>query len=78
MILALFPRVIMQVGAPNTASPMFPLMYPMLVPGMYSQQGVDDQAQDPGIYAIQDNQFMGSMGGYAAKTFIPLTYTIPT
>jgi hypothetical protein len=57
---------------------MFPLMYPMLVPGMYSQQGVDDQAQGPGIYAIQENQFMGAVGGYAAKTFIPLTYTIPT
>ncbi|KAM0848410.1 hypothetical protein ACQ4PT_054408 [Festuca glaucescens] len=68
-----------QVGAPNAASPMFPLMYPMLVPGMmYSQQGADDLAQGPGIYAIQENQFMGAMGGYAAKTFIPLTYNIPT
>ncbi|KAM0926796.1 hypothetical protein ACQ4PT_002995 [Festuca glaucescens] len=65
-----------QVGAPNAASPMFPLMYPMLVPGMmYSQQGADDLAQGPGIYAIQENQLMG---GYAAKTFIPLTYIIPT
>ncbi|XP_047047564.1 uncharacterized protein LOC124652569 isoform X2 [Lolium rigidum] len=65
-----------QVGAPNAASPMFPLMYPMLVPGMmYSQQGADDLAQGPGIYAIQENQFMG---GYAAKTFVPLTYNIPT
>jgi hypothetical protein len=55
---------------------MFPLMYPMLVPGMmYSQQGADDLAQGPGIYAIQENQFMG---GYAAKTFVPLTYNIPT
>jgi hypothetical protein len=55
---------------------MFPLMYPMLVPGMmYSQQGADDLAQGPGIYAIQENQFMG---GYAAKTFVPLAYNIPT
>uniref|UniRef100_A0ACD5ZY67 Uncharacterized protein n=1 Tax=Avena sativa TaxID=4498 RepID=A0ACD5ZY67_AVESA len=66
-----------QVGTPNAASPMFPLMYAM--PGMmYSQQGVDDLAQGPGIYAIQENQFMGAMGGYAAQTFIPLTYNIPT
>lgn len=67
-----------QVGTPNAASPMFPLMYPMLVPGMYAQQGVDDQAQGPGIYAIQENPFMGMMGGYAPKTFIPLAYHVPT
>ncbi|KAM3272056.1 hypothetical protein ACQJBY_042323 [Aegilops geniculata] len=67
-----------QVGAPSAGSPTFPLMYPMLVPGMFSQQGMDDQAQGPGIYAIQENQFMGAMGGYAPKTFIPLAYNIPT
>ncbi|KAI4964713.1 hypothetical protein ZWY2020_059795 [Hordeum vulgare] len=67
-----------QVGAPSAASPMFPLMYPMLMPGMFPQQGMDDQTQRPGIYAIQENQFMGAMGGYAPKTFIPLAYNIPT
>ncbi|KAG8066162.1 hypothetical protein GUJ93_ZPchr0004g40028 [Zizania palustris] len=38
---------------------------------MYPPQSLDDQAQGPGIYAIQQNQFMGS-------TLIPLNYRIPT
>uniref|UniRef100_A0A0D9W955 Uncharacterized protein n=1 Tax=Leersia perrieri TaxID=77586 RepID=A0A0D9W955_9ORYZ len=57
-----------QNGAPNAAPLMFPVMYPMFMNGMHPQ---DDQAQGPGIYAIQQNQFMGS-------TLIPLTYTVPT
>ncbi|KAG8043389.1 hypothetical protein GUJ93_ZPchr0458g22572 [Zizania palustris] len=39
--------------------------------GMYPQQRLDDHAQGPGIYAVQQNQFMGN-------TLIPLAYRIPT
>uniref|UniRef100_A0A0E0DI14 Uncharacterized protein n=1 Tax=Oryza meridionalis TaxID=40149 RepID=A0A0E0DI14_9ORYZ len=60
-----------QNGATNGAPLMFPVMYPMLMTGMHPQQSLDDQAQGPGIYAIQQNQFMGS-------TLMPLTYRIPT
>uniref|UniRef100_A0A0E0KUW5 Uncharacterized protein n=1 Tax=Oryza punctata TaxID=4537 RepID=A0A0E0KUW5_ORYPU len=60
-----------QSGATNGAPLMFPVMYPMLMTGMPPQQSLDDQAQGPGIYAIQQNQFMGS-------TLMPLTYRIPT
>ncbi|KAF0894146.1 hypothetical protein E2562_034882 [Oryza meyeriana var. granulata] len=60
-----------QNGATDGAPLMFPVMYPMLMTGMHAQQTLDDQSQGPGIYAIQQNQFMGS-------TLMPLTYRIPT
>lgn len=71
IIFMLLLMMIMQNGATNGAPLMFPVMYPMLMTGMHPQQSLDDQAQGPGIYAIQQNQFMGS-------TLMPLTYRIPT
>ncbi|CAO2036416.1 unnamed protein product [Urochloa humidicola] len=67
-------------AAPNgpAASPM--LMYPFYSPGAFPQQAGDDQAQGPGIYAIQQNQLAAAvgMGCYAPTTLVPLTYNIPT
>ncbi|KAF8651569.1 hypothetical protein HU200_063392 [Digitaria exilis] len=59
-------------------SPM--VMYPFYPPGAFPQQAGDDQAQGPGIYAIQQNQLAAAMGMgcYAPTTLVPLTYEIPT
>ncbi|CAL5025560.1 unnamed protein product [Urochloa decumbens] len=66
-------------AAPNgpATSPM--LMYPFYPPGAFPQQAGDDQAQGPGIYAIQQNQLAAAMGMgcYAPTTLVPLTYDIP-
>ncbi|XP_062184237.1 uncharacterized protein LOC133888122 isoform X2 [Phragmites australis] len=64
-------------GGPS-ASPM--VMYPICVTGAFPQQAGDDQAQGPGIYAIQQNQLAAAMGMgcYAPTTLIALTYKIPT
>jgi hypothetical protein len=65
-------------GAGPASSPM--VMYPICVPGAFPQQAGDDQAQGPGIYAIEQNQLavaMG-MGSFAPTTLVPLTYKIPT
>ncbi|OEL18448.1 hypothetical protein BAE44_0020536 [Dichanthelium oligosanthes] len=72
--------MIIQMAAPNgpATSPM--VMYPVYATGAFPQQAGDDQAQGPGIYAIQQNQLavaMG-MGCYAPTTLVPLTYKIPT
>ncbi|KAL6651341.1 hypothetical protein ACP70R_010266 [Stipagrostis hirtigluma subsp. patula] len=68
-------------AAPNgaAASPMA-AMYPVYLPGAFPQQAGDDQAQGPGIYAIQQNQLAAAMGMgcYAPTTLVPLTYKIPT
>ncbi|NP_001131686.1 uncharacterized protein LOC100193046 [Zea mays] len=57
-----------------------PMVYPVYLSGVFPQQGGDDQAQGPGIYAIQQNQLAAAMGMgcYAPTTLIPLTYNIPT
>ncbi|GJN01822.1 hypothetical protein PR202_ga19123 [Eleusine coracana subsp. coracana] len=65
-------------GPGPTASPM--VMYPICFPGAFPQQAGDDQAQGPGIYAVQQNPLavaMG-MGSFAPTTLVPLTYKVPT
>ncbi|KAG2574542.1 hypothetical protein PVAP13_7KG335800 [Panicum virgatum] len=67
-------------AAPNgpATSPM--VTYPFYPAGAFPQQAGDDQAQGPGIYAIQQNQLAAAMGMgcYAPTTLVPLTYKIPT
>jgi hypothetical protein len=65
-------------GPGPAASPI--VMYPICVPGAFPQQAGDDQAQGPGIYAIQQNQLAVAMGmrSFAPTTLVPLTYKIPT
>ncbi|KAJ1272660.1 hypothetical protein BS78_06G220400 [Paspalum vaginatum] len=57
-----------------------PMVYPVYVTGAFPQQAQDDQAQGPGIYAIQQNPLAAAMGMgcYAPVTLTPLTYKIPT
>ncbi|AQK45972.1 hypothetical protein ZEAMMB73_Zm00001d026260 [Zea mays] len=57
-----------------------PMVYPVYLTGAFPQQAGDDQAQGPGIYAIQQNQLAAAMGMgcYAPTTLIPLAYNIPT
>jgi hypothetical protein len=79
IILLLLLVMIIQMAAPNgpAASPM---VYPVYLTGAFPQQPGDDQAQGPGIYAIQQNQSAATMGMgcFSPTTLIPLTYKIPT
>ncbi|XP_062226655.1 uncharacterized protein LOC133924929 isoform X2 [Phragmites australis] len=67
-------------AAPNGPAASPTVMYPICVTGAFPQQAGDDQAQGPGIYAIQQNQLAAAMGMgcYAPTTLVPLTYKIPT
>lgn len=68
-------------ASPNGELPMFPIMYPMLVPAIYPPQ----QSQEPadhgaGIYAVPTfpNSFMGPVAGFPLNALIPFTYNVPT
>ncbi|CAI9277990.1 unnamed protein product [Lactuca saligna] len=63
--------------APNGEHPMYPIMYPMLIP---PQQGQDQMDHGAGIYAVPTfpNSFMGPVAGIPTNTLIPFTYNIPT
>lgn len=71
--------IIIQMSAPNGPAAC-PMVYPVYLTGAFPQQAGDDQAQGPGIYAIQQNQLAAAMGMgcYAPTTLIPLSYNIPT
>ncbi|XP_039819526.1 uncharacterized protein LOC120681914 isoform X6 [Panicum virgatum] len=70
------PATMADPNGPAT-SPM--VTYPFYPAGAFPQQAGDDQAQGPGIYAIQQNQLAApmGMGCYAPTTLVPLTYKIP-
>ncbi|XP_076925013.1 uncharacterized protein LOC143587670 [Bidens hawaiensis] len=63
--------------APNGEVPMFPIMYPVLVP---PQDGQEQMDHGPGIYAVPTfpNSFMGPVAGFPSNTLIPFTYNVPT
>ncbi|RLM65948.1 uncharacterized protein C2845_PM16G19350 [Panicum miliaceum] len=67
-------------AAPNGPATSPVVTYPFYPAGAFPQQAGDDQAQGPGIYAIQQNQLAAAMGMgcYAPTTLVPLTYKIPT
>ncbi|KAL6901813.1 hypothetical protein ACP4OV_004689 [Aristida adscensionis] len=68
-------------AAPDDApAPASPMAYPVYATAAFPQLGGDDQAQGPGIYAIQQNQLAAAMGMgcCAPATLIPLAYKIPT
>jgi hypothetical protein len=71
---------IIQMASPNGPATPPMVMYPFYPSGAFPQQAGDDQAQGPGIYAIQQNQLAAAMGMgcYAPTTLVPLTYNIPT
>uniref|UniRef100_K3YA45 Uncharacterized protein n=1 Tax=Setaria italica TaxID=4555 RepID=K3YA45_SETIT len=66
-------------ASPNGPATPPMVMYPFYPAGAFPQQAGDDQAQGPGIYAIQQNQLAAAMGmgRYAPTTLVPLTYKIP-
>ncbi|XP_076913157.1 uncharacterized protein LOC143571680 [Bidens hawaiensis] len=59
---------------PNGQVPMFPIMYPVLVP---QDNGQEQPDHGPGIYAVPTfpNSFMA---GFPSNTLIPFTYNVPT
>lgn len=66
---------------PNGELPMFPIMYPMLVPAMFPpQQGQDQMDHGAGLYAVPTfpNSFMGPIAGTPTNILIPFTYNVPT
>ncbi|KVH91133.1 hypothetical protein Ccrd_006854 [Cynara cardunculus var. scolymus] len=68
-------------AAPNGELPMFPIMYPTLVPGIYPpQQGQEQMDHGAGIYAVPTfpNSFMGPIAGFPSNHLIPFTYNVPT
>lgn len=68
-------------ASPNGESPMFPIMYPMLVPGLFPpQQGQEQTDHGAGLYAVPTypNSFMGPIAGYPSNALIPFTYNVPT
>ncbi|GJX28153.1 hypothetical protein Tco_0236232 [Tanacetum coccineum] len=68
-------------ASPNGEAPMFPIMYPMLVPGLFPpQQGQELTDHGAGLYAVPTfpNSFMGPIAGYPSNALIPFTYHVPT
>ncbi|KAJ0673317.1 hypothetical protein HanOQP8_Chr13g0506661 [Helianthus annuus] len=67
--------------APNGELPKFPVMYPVLVPGLApSQEGQEQTDHGPGLYAVPTfpNTFGGPIAGFPSNTLIPFTYNVPT
>ncbi|XP_073157209.1 uncharacterized protein [Henckelia pumila] len=63
----------------NGNVPMFPIMYPALVPGLFSpQQDQEQMNRGPGLYAVPVLPFMQPITGFPSNTLIPFTYNIPT
>ncbi|GMH03146.1 hypothetical protein Nepgr_004985 [Nepenthes gracilis] len=57
---------------------MFPVMYPVLVPGLIANPNHEQRNRGAGIYAVPVLPFTGSVAGIPSNTLIPLTYSIPT
>lgn len=63
-------------GLPNGDMQMFPIMYPAVVPGLFSLQNQDQTNRGAGLYAVPALPF--TVAGLPSNTLIPLTYNIPT
>ncbi|KZV46109.1 hypothetical protein F511_30686, partial [Dorcoceras hygrometricum] len=65
--------------SPNGNVPMFPLIYPAVVPGLFpSQQDQEQMNRGPGLYAVPVLPFTQPITGFHSNTLIPFTYNIPT
>ncbi|GLT76386.1 hypothetical protein SLA2020_480500 [Shorea laevis] len=62
---------------PNGDFPMFPMMYPAIVPGLAPVQNQEQMNRGAGIYAVPVLPFTGHISGLPSNTLIPLTYNIP-
>ncbi|KAG6649210.1 hypothetical protein I3843_07G192700 [Carya illinoinensis] len=62
----------------NGAFPMFPVMYPALIPGLNPLQNQEQINRGAGIYAVPTFPYMGPVSGLPSNALIPLTYNIPT
>ncbi|XP_075475030.1 uncharacterized protein LOC142505808 isoform X2 [Primulina tabacum] len=63
----------------NGNVPLFPIMYPSLVPGLFPpQQDQEQMNRGPGLYAVPVLPFMQPITGFPSNTLIPFTYNIPT
>lgn len=63
----------------NGDSPMFPIMYPALVPGLFPPHQHQEQInRGPGLYAVPVLPYMQPIAGFHSNTLIPFTYNLPT
>ncbi|XP_047939167.1 uncharacterized protein LOC125186764 [Salvia hispanica] len=63
----------------NGDSPVFPMMYPVLVPGLLPPHQHQEQINHgPGLYAVPVHPYMQQFGGFPPNTLIPFTYNLPT
>ncbi|XP_073034551.1 uncharacterized protein [Primulina eburnea] len=63
----------------NGNVPLFPIMYPSLVPGLFPpQQDQEQMNRGPGLYAVPVLPFMQPITGFPSNNLIPFTYNIPT
>ncbi|XP_073043859.1 uncharacterized protein [Primulina eburnea] len=63
----------------NGNVPMFPIMFPALVPGLFPpQQDQELVNRGPGLYAVPVLPFMQPIIGFPSNTLVPFTYNIPT
>ncbi|XP_071691114.1 uncharacterized protein [Rutidosis leptorrhynchoides] len=68
-------------AAQNGGLPMFPIMYPMIVPAVFPiQQGQEPTDHGAGLYAVPTfpNSFMGPIAAFPSNSLIPFTYNVPT
>ncbi|CAH2077527.1 unnamed protein product [Thlaspi arvense] len=63
---------------PHGDSPMYPVFYPALVPGLNPGQYDEQTNRGAGIYAVPVHQFAGHIAGLPSNYLIPLTYNVPT
>ncbi|GKA48247.1 hypothetical protein Tco_0741205 [Tanacetum coccineum] len=63
-------------ASPNGEAPMFPIIYPMLVLGLFPPQPTD---QGAGLYVVPTfpNSFKGPIDGYPSNAIISFTYNVP-
>ncbi|XP_028774149.1 uncharacterized protein LOC114731188 [Neltuma alba] len=65
-------------AVPDGYYQMYPVMYPVPVPGFVPPQNEEHRNRGAGIYAVPVNPYMGHVTGIPYNTLIPLTYNTPT
>ncbi|KAL2533423.1 hypothetical protein Adt_06774 [Abeliophyllum distichum] len=63
---------------PNGNVPMFPIMCPVLAPGLFPQPDHGQMNRGPGLYAVGSIPSMQPFPGFSSNALIPFTYNIPT
>ncbi|XP_047337177.1 uncharacterized protein LOC124940689 [Impatiens glandulifera] len=62
---------------PNGNIQMLPVIYPVLVPGLFHVQNDEQVNRGAGLYAVPVLPFSGPIGGVLPNNLIPLTYSVP-